>query len=478
MSENGAADIFLTLEVLKIAGKDVDASGTESTADDGAALVAAAEPGTPAFPATTATCRGGKNKKTAATKTAITKPKNKTNFIFIILKNPDEIDNRSAVVFGYNFSYNLEMALALYRKYRPKKLGELLGQEVNAQILKNAAAAGRLGHAYLFYGPRGTGKTTTARLIAKLLNCEKRRTDAEFKSIGEPCNECRHCKEIDAQNSFDVIEIDAASNRGIDEIRNLKDSIKTSPASAEYKVYIIDEAHMLTTAAMNALLKTLEEPPAHAVLVLATTEYEKLPATIISRTQRFLFKKLPKTKIMEKLEMIAKAEKIQIDGPALELIASAAEGSLRDAESLLDQISSLQAKIDLAAAERITGRVGLKKVDGLTELILKKDLPGSVKYLAKLYEEGHNLTQFTRDLIHYVRKILSLKISPATEAVLGGELTGDEIARVKQLGALIEPEAAVKLLQSLIHAYSEIRYSPFAMVPLEIALIENLENRI
>ncbi len=220
----------------------------------------------------------------------------------------------------------------------------------------------------MFYGSRGTGKTTTARLIAKLLNCEKRRDDAEFRKLGEPCNECRHCKEIDAQNSFDVIEIDAASNRGIDEIRNLKDSIRTSPASGEYKVYIIDEVHMLTTPAFNALLKTLEEPPAHAVLVLATTEYEKLPATIVSRTQRFLFKKLPKTKIMEKLAMMAKAEKIQIDKPALELIAAAAEGSFRDAESLLDQISSLETPtpatggvgvptakhvgIDLAAAER------------------------------------------------------------------------------------------------------------------------------
>ena len=368
------------------------------------------------------------------------------------------------------------MSLALYRKYRPKLLSDLLGQETNVQILKNAAAAGRLGHAYLFYGPRGTGKTTTARLIAKLLNCEKRRDSEKFRKLGEPCNECRHCKEIDAQNSFDVIEIDAASNRGIDEIRNLKDSIRTSPASGEYKVYIIDEVHMLTTPAFNALLKTLEEPPAHAVLVLATTEYEKLPPTITSRTQRFLFKKLPKTKIMEKLATIAEAEKIHIDEPALELIAAAAEGSLRDAESLLDQVSSLETKIDLPAAEKITGRVGLKKVEELAELILKKDLRASINYLAGLNEEGHNLTQFTRDLVHYFRKILALKISPAVETVLRSELTGEEIAKAKQLGALIEPAAAVKLLQSLIRAYSEIRYSPFAIVPLEIALIENLPD--
>ncbi len=239
------------------------------------------------------------------------------------------------------------MALALYRKYRPKKLSDLIGQETNVEILKNAASQNRLGHGYLFYGSRGTGKTTTARLIAKLLNCEKRQENQKFSALGEPCNECRSCKEVDSNSSFDVIEIDAASNRGIDEIRNIKESIKSAPVGSKYKVYIIDEVHMLTGPAFNALLKTLEEPPAHAVLILATTEYEKLPATITSRVQRFLFKKITKTKIMEKLAIMAKAEKIDIDPAALELVAAAGEGSFRDAESLLDQIASFGEKINL-----------------------------------------------------------------------------------------------------------------------------------
>ena len=381
------------------------------------------------------------------------------------------------------------MALALYRKYRPKKLDDLLGQETNALILKNAAKSGRIGHAYLFYGPRGTGKTTTARLIAKLLNCERRRDDEKFRAEGEPCNACRHCTEIDNQNSFDVIEIDAASNRGIDEIRDLKESIRTSPASADYKVYIIDEAHSLTGAAFNALLKTLEEPPSHAVIVLATTEYEKLPATITSRTQRFVFHKLSKIKIMEKLSMMAKAEHIAIEPAALELVAAASEGSFRDAESLLDQIRSLtlsdavgggkrSAPIDIASVERITGRVGLAKVHELAEFMIARDAAGATRYLETLSEEGHNLTQFTKDLVHYVRKALSLKLEPEVKAFLRDEMTGEELARLEKLSQTLTPAFGVLVLKSLIRAYSEMRYSPFAVVPLHIALIETAAEKM
>jgi DNA polymerase-3 subunit gamma/tau len=366
------------------------------------------------------------------------------------------------------------MAQALYRKYRPQKLDDVLGQETNIEILKNAAKSDRLGQAYIFYGARGTGKTTTARLIAKLLNCEKRRNDPEFAKIGEPCNECRECLAIDAQNSFDVIEIDAASNRGIDEIRNLKENIRTSPASALHKVYIIDEAHMLTGAAFNALLKTLEEPPKHAVIILATTEFEKLPPTITSRAQRFVFKKLTKAIIIEKLTTIAKKEKIKIDEAAIELIAAAAEGSFRDAESLLDQISSLEKNITLDDAERVTGRTGLKKVHGLAEFIIAKDLKGALGYLNELNDEGHNLVQFAKDLIHYLRKVLSLKINPSLEKIMERDLTKDEVAAAMELGAIADVATLVKFLKALIRAYAEMRYSPFAIVPLEVALVENL----
>ena len=382
------------------------------------------------------------------------------------------------------------MAQALYRKYRPQKLDDVLGQETNVEILKNAAKSNRLGQAYIFYGARGTGKTTTARLIAKLLNCEKRRTDPEFAKLGEPCNECRECLAIDAQNSFDVVEIDAASNRGIDEIRNLKENIRTSPASAEHKVYIIDEAHMLTGAAFNALLKTLEEPPKHAVIILATTEFEKLPPTITSRAQRFVFKKLTKATIIEKLTSIAAKEKIKIDEPAIELIAAAAEGSFRDAESLLDQISSLGSAmsgavgvkgvaapatgITLADAERVTGRTGLKKVHEMAALIVAKDVKGALTNLSELNEDGHNLIQFTKDLIHYLRKVLSLKVNPSLKSVMERDLTRDEVAAAIALGVDADTATLVKFIKALIRAYAEMRYSPFAIVPLEVALVEQL----
>ena len=365
--------------------------------------------------------------------------------------------------------------LALYRKYRPKKLEDVLGQEIIVEVLKNAAKSDKFAHAYLFYGPRGSGKTTTARLIAKLVNCENRQSDEKFKSIGEPCNKCQSCIEIDENKALDVIEIDAASNRGIDEIRNLKEGIKFSPTSYKYKVYIIDECHQLTKDAFNALLKTLEEPPAHAIFILATTETEKMPTTIVSRTQRFHFKRLPLVKIVEKLKSIIKAEKIKADDDALELIAASAEGSVRDAESLLDQIASLEEKIGLENVEKILGRVGFKRTAEMAELLVKNDLENALNYLSQINEGGYNLVQFNKDLIHYFRRVLSLKLSPILENEFKKELTESELNSIKNLSKIIDENKIINLIKSLIRAYTEMRYSPFAIVPLEVAMIENLK---
>ncbi|MBI4094938.1 MAG: DNA polymerase III subunit gamma/tau [Candidatus Liptonbacteria bacterium] len=368
------------------------------------------------------------------------------------------------------------MSLSFYRKYRPKTLGDLLGQETNRDILRSAAKQNRIGHAYLFYGPRGTGKTTTARILAKLLNCETRAGDAAFRAQGEPCNSCGTCIAIDRGTALDLIEIDAASNRGIDEIRNLKEGIYTSPAENQYKVYIIDEAHMLTREAMNALLKTLEEPPRHAALILATTEFEKLPPTITSRTQRFLFKKIPKQAIVEKLKVIADAERIRIEPAALELIAAAGEGSFRDAESLLDQIAAAEEHITLAAAERISGKAGAAKVRALAGLIFARDLKGSLAYLAGLHEEGQNIVNFTKDLIHYLRKAVTLKLNPSLEKFYRDEFAEHELSELVALASSADARVHIPFLKALIRAYGEMRYSPLAIVPIEIAIVEHLQS--
>lgn len=371
---------------------------------------------------------------------------------------------------------------ALYRKYRPKSFKELVGQETTVEILSSAAKQDRLSHAYLFFGARGTGKTSAARLIAKIANCEKRQKSDAFKKTGEPCNECRVCDEIDNGHAIDVVEIDAASNRGIDEMRNLQEEVRLSPTSYPYKVFIIDEAHMLTNAAFNALLKTLEEPPAHAIFVLATTEYDKISPTIASRTQRFIFKRLPKNKILEKLAVIVKEEGIKIHKDAIELVAAAGDGSLRDAESLLDQIISFAPhnsnEISLEHVERTVGKVGLARMDELVTHILNKDIQNTLAYLMHISNGGYNISQFTKDLIGYLRRILALRVSPSLEELFQNELTSEELARIKAHAQKANELFTIKLIKSLIRAYSEIRYSPFAVIPLEVALIENLKEPV
>ncbi|PIR44307.1 hypothetical protein COV23_00455 [Candidatus Wolfebacteria bacterium CG10_big_fil_rev_8_21_14_0_10_31_9] len=372
--------------------------------------------------------------------------------------------------------------LAIYRKYRPKKFEDVLGQEALVQIIKNQAKTGNLAHAYLFYGSRGSGKTTTARLIAKIANCQTRQTNPKFKELGEPCNNCQACTEIDNGTALDVIEIDAASNRGIDEIRDLKEGIRLSPSSYNYKVFIIDEVHQLTKEAFNALLKTLEEPPSHAILILATTEFEKIPLTISSRAQRFHFKKANIITITKVLKKVCEAEKIKSSEDALELISATADGSFRDALSLLEQIanmktdlSSSKTSIEAEDIERILGRVGFLKITELATLLIKNDVKTSLEYINKIYEDGYNITQFNKELIHYFRKVLALKYSPNLENDFKQILTEQELNKIKEHSQAINENKTINLVKSLIHAYTEMRYSPFAIVPLEIAIIENLK---
>ncbi len=368
------------------------------------------------------------------------------------------------------------MSLAFYRKYRPRTFQSMLGQEVISDTLRSAARQDKLAHAYLFYGSRGTGKTTTARLIAKVANCLTRTTDSKFHGEGEPCNQCRMCKEIDQGLALDVVEIDAASNRGIEEIRALNDAVRLSPTSYAYKVFIIDEMHMLTREAFNALLKTIEEPPAHVIFVLATTEYDKVPATITSRAQRFHFHKLPLVVILQKLQQIVVTEALHIDADALELIAALAEGSLRDAESLLDQLAALGDHVDVLTVERIVGKVGYRAIVALAGHLIVRDLPKSLEYLASCYESGRNLSDLTKDLISYLRRVLALKFDAKLADVFVRELTNEELDALKKHSVIAEPTFVIGLLKSLIRAYSEMRYSPIAIAPLEVAVIENLSE--
>ncbi|MDD5710732.1 MAG: DNA polymerase III subunit gamma/tau [Candidatus Colwellbacteria bacterium] len=369
------------------------------------------------------------------------------------------------------------MSLAIYRKYRPRVFADLIGQELVVEILGNAARADKISHAYLFHGPRGTGKTSAARLLAKVVNCETRLKDEVFRKKGEPCNKCRPCIEIDEGRALDVVELDAASNRGIEEMRNIKEGIRLAPTSYKYKVFIIDEAHQLTKFAADALLKTLEEPPGHAIFVLATTEEDKIPVTISSRTQRFHFRRLPVKAISEKLVKIVKAEEIEIETAALELIATSSEGSFRDAESLLEQVVSMSDSMDLASVERILGKVGFIRTDALAEYLISSDLEKTLDYLAEINEMGFNLVQLTKDLIHYLRRILAYKFDDKLGVYYEREFTQDEVNAIKQRAASVQDvDKLIRLIKGLIRAYSQMRYSPFTLVPLEVAIIENLKG--
>ncbi len=347
-----------------------------------------------------------------------------------------------------------------YRKWRPQTLAEVVGQEPVTQTLRNALTSGRISHAYLFCGPRGTGKTSTGRILAKAVNCLT-------NGNGEPCNACPMCQAITEARALDVIEIDAASNTGVDDIRSLREKVNYAPNQARYKVYIIDEVHMLSNSASNALLKTLEEPPPHVIFILATTESHKILPTVLSRCQRFDFRRLSQADIISKLDHICQKEGIHIEPEALRLIAKSATGSLRDAENLLEQLTTYYgSEIGLQQAQAILGITGDWRAKELVKHIINNDIAAGLTTINSVNSDGLDLRQFNRELIEYLRGLLLIKTG-SDEAV---DLTAEDIVELKDLAARASLEQilrAVKLFGQL-----ELGFDNYPTLPLELALVD------
>jgi DNA polymerase III subunit gamma/tau len=351
---------------------------------------------------------------------------------------------------------------ALYRVWRPQRFTDLVGQEHVTQTLKNALKEGHLSHAYLFNGPRGTGKTSAAKILAKAVNCI-------HGLKPEPCNQCEACQRITEGSVMDVVEIDAASNRGVDEIRDLRDKVKYAPTEVRYKVYIIDEVHMLTTEAFNALLKTLEEPPKHVIFVLATTEPHKLPATIISRCQRFSFRRISFENIVNRLKMICETQQIQFDENALFAVARAADGGMRDALSLLDQALAFGGQVlDEETVLAVTGSVSRNAIFELLNSLVQQDANAALTQLNDLFNQGLDAEKIMQDVTQACRDLLLLKTAPQSEEVQG-IFAEEEVG--KRLANHIAVHRLNDILDILIYYQQQMKIASNHRILLEIALV-------
>ena len=356
--------------------------------------------------------------------------------------------------------------VALYRTWRPQDFDDLVGQAPIKKALTNALETGRISHAYLFAGPRGTGKTSTARILAKALNCAEGPTP-------HPCNHCENCREITEGTSGDVIEIDAASNRGIDEIRKIREQVYFAPVSSRYKVYIIDEVHMITTDAFNALLKTLEEPPEHVVFILATTEPQKILNTILSRCQRFDFRRATVDEIAAHLAKVAEGSHIQAEPKALRLMAIQADGGLRDALSLLDQCSIMADKVTEETVRQVLGLVGREKLRELVVQIGQKDLSGALDTLGQLLEQGKEMEQILGEMMEYFRALLLFQADREYQEIY---LT-DTREALEQTASLFTSSQIIAAVERLHEAVKESKYSLRKKIVGELCLFDLCQNR-
>ncbi len=350
------------------------------------------------------------------------------------------------------------------RKYRPQTFDEIIGQEPIVRTLKNAIEQNQVAHAYIFSGTRGVGKTTTARILAKALNCQKGPTT-------QPCGQCPPCQEIAAATAVDVLEIDAASNRGIDEIRELRESVRYLPARDPTKVFIIDEVHMLTTEAFNALLKTLEEPPPRVLFVLATTEPQRIPSTIQSRCQNFHFRTISFQEILAVLERVARQEKIKVEPEALAVMARAAEGSLRDALSVLDQaLAYCGTSIAAPQVRELLGVVEAEVLDVLINAIATQSSKKMLRLVDSLVRDGHNLQYFCKEALWHIRNLLMVRIGgPATELA---EAAGQERRQLEQAARQFSEEDLLRFFNVLLQVHKEMHLSPHPRLHLELALLK------